>query len=588
MHNNQSGNDENRLKAVKALLSPDVTRDEVLEKFVHLAAQVLGISGSFISIIDDKNQYIKVSRNFNLKESAREVSLCRHVIDGDGQLVVQDTLQDNRFTFHPLVEGEPHIRFYAGVSLSNLEGLVLGTLCVTDTKPHTFSDEQLDTLKSLAKLVSSFLDAWNLASFTDLITLLPNRPRLIRDMQQLAVNNPDRRFRLILIDCLDIPQAYELSRTFGIAPVENLLRQIAGLVGVRLQLQSDDMLYSFAPGRFALIQPYLGGYNAQSTVEVLTSLKADLADNITIDIDVYTGETEFVSRDIDANEVVRQAVSALHECIHQNMGAMTFDHAYDSRRTEDFLIMNDLAQALKKDEGLYLAYQPKVCLKTGKTVGLEALIRWHHPERGELFPADFIPLAIKTNLISVLTDWVIDRVIIQLKKWNNEFELIPVSVNVSERDFSRPEFASGLASKMQAAALPTALLGIECLENELITESDIAINGLEALKAQGFVISLDDFGTGYSNISYLQEIPLDVIKVDMSLIGRMDGDHASRIIVRSIIMMLKELNYTVLAEGVETEATLSLLKQYGCDQIQGYFFSKPLPASDIEHWLLQK
>lgn len=588
MHDNQSGNDENRLKAVKALLSPDITRDEVLEKFVHLAAQTLGISGSFISIIDDKNQYIKVSRNFNLKESSRDVSLCRHVIDGDGQLVVQDTLQDSRFTSHPLVEGEPHIRFYAGVSLSNLEGLVLGTLCVTDTQPHTFSDEQLETLKSLARLVTSFLDAWNLASFTDLITHLPNRPRLIRDMQQLAVSNPNRRFRMVLIDCIDIPQAYELSRTFGIAPVENLLRQIAGLVSVRLQLQPDDMLYSFAPGRFALIQPYLGGYNAQSTIEVLTNLKADLADNITIDIDVYAGETEFVSRDIDANEVVRQAVSALHECIHQNSGAMTFDHAYDSRRTEDFLIMNDLAQALKKDEGLYLAYQPKVCLKTGKTVGLEALIRWHHPEKGELFPADFIPLAVKTNLISVLTDWVIDRAIIQLKQWNNEFELIPVSVNVSERDFSRAEFASDLASKMQAAKLPTSLLGVECLENELITESDVAINGLEALKEHGFIISLDDFGTGYSNISYLQEIPLDVIKIDMSLIGRMDSDHASRIIVRSIIQMLKELNYTVLAEGVETEATLSLLKQHGCDQIQGYFFSKPLPASDIEHWLLQK
>jgi len=588
VHDNQSGNEENRLKAVKALLSPDVTRDEVLEKFVQLAAQALGISGSFISIIDDKNQYIKVSRNFNLKASSRDVSLCRHVIDGDGQLVIQDTLQDNRFSFHPLVEGEPHIRFYAGVSLCNVEGLVLGTLCVTDTQPHTFNDAQLETLKSLARLVTSFLDAWNLASFTDLITHLPNRPRLLRDMQQLAVSKPDRRFRLILIDCIDIPHAYELSRTFGIAPVENLLRQIAGLVSARLELESDDMLYSFAPGRFALIQPYLEGYTAQSTIDVLKNLKADLADNITIDIDVYAGETEFVSREIDANEIVRQAVSALHECIYQNCGAMTFDHSYDSRRTDDFLIMNDLAQALKKDEGLYLAYQPKVCLKTGRTVGLEALIRWHHPERGELFPADFVPLAVKTNLISVLTDWVIDRVIVQLKTWKQEYQLIPVSVNVSERDFSRPGFAADLASKMQAADLPTSFMGVECLENELITESHVAINGLEALRTEGFVISLDDFGTGYSNISYLQEIPLDVIKVDMSLINRMDNDQASRVIVRSIIQMLKELNYTVLAEGVETEATLSLLKQYGCDQIQGYFFSKPLPASEIEHWLLQK
>jgi len=116
----------------------------------------------------------------------------------------------------------------------------------------------------------------------------------------------------------------------------------------------------------------------------------------------------------------------------------------------------------------------------------------------------------------------------------------------------------------------------------------VAIKGLEALKSHGFMISLDDFGVGYSNISYLQDIPLDVIKIDRSLISRMGEDDASKIIVRCIIGMLKELNYTVLAEGVEAEATLGLLKTYGCDQIQGYFFSKPLPASDIEHWLYPK
>lgn len=159
MHNEQNGSDEKRLNAIKALLTPDEARDEVLEKFVHLASQVLGISGSFISIIDDHNQYIKASRNFDLKQSTRDESLCRHVIDGEGQLVVVDTLLDPRFAVHPFVEGEPHIRFYAGVSLENLDGAVLGTLCVTDTQPHTFCSEKLDTLKLLARLVTSFLDA---------------------------------------------------------------------------------------------------------------------------------------------------------------------------------------------------------------------------------------------------------------------------------------------------------------------------------------------------------------------------------------------------------------------------------------------
>ncbi len=588
MHNEQNGSDVKRLSAIKALLSPDETRDEVLERFVNLASEVLGISGSFISIIDDHNQYIKASRNFDLQQSTRDESLCRHVIDGEGHLVVVDTLLDERFVTHPFVKGDPHIRFYAGVSLQNLEGSVLGTLCVTDTEPHPFTDEKLTVLRSLATLVTSFLDAWNNAGFTDVITHLPNRPRLLRDIQQLTLTAPHSRFRLILIDCIDIIRAYELSRAVGIAPMEKLLKQMAEDVAHRLNLAEKETLYSFAPGRFAIIQPWSGRYTAQNMVDLFTGLKADLAENITLDLDVHTGETEFVPAQMDANETMRQALSALHEAVDENISAMVFDESYDTRRTEDFMIMNDLAQALHKNEELYLAWQPKICLRTGKTVGLEALIRWNHPERGELFPSEFIPLAGKTNLISDLTNWVIDHTIEQLARWNREYDLIPVSINVSERDFSKADFADNLLAKLTAAQLPASIMGIECLENELITRSDVGIKGLEALKSHGFVISLDDFGVGYSNISYLQDIPLDVIKIDRSLISRMGEDEASKIIVRCIIQMLKELNYTVLAEGVETESTLALLKSYGCDEIQGYFFSKPLPASDIEHWLYQK
>ena len=588
MHNEQNGSDVKRLSAIKALLSPDETRDKVLERFVNLASQVLGISGSFISIIADHNQYIKASRNFDLKQSTRDESLCRHVIDGDGHLVVVDTLLDERFVTHPFVKGEPHIRFYAGVSLQNLDGATLGTLCVTDTQPHSFSEEKLVTLRSLATLVTSFLDVWNNAGYADVITHLPNRPRLIRDIQQLTLTAPHSRFRLILIDCLDIIRAYELTRAVGIGPMEKLLKQMAQDVAHRLNLAENDTLYSFAPGRYAIVQPYSGRFTAHNLPDLFKGMKADLSENITLDLDVFAGETEFVPGKMDANETVRQAVSALHEGIDENISAMCFEQSYDSRRTDDFMIMNDLAQALNKDEELYLAWQPKVCLKTGKTVGLEALIRWNHPERGELFPSEFIPLAGKTNLISDLTNWVIDHTVEQLARWNREYDLIPVSINVSERDFAKADFADKLVAKLAAAQLPNAILGIECLENELITKSDVAIKGLVALKSRGFVISLDDFGTGYSNISYLQDIPLDVIKIDRSLISRMGEDDASKIIVRCIIQMLKELNYTVLAEGVEAEATLGLLKAYGCDQIQGYFFSKPLPASDIEHWLYPK
>ncbi|WP_187487724.1 EAL domain-containing protein [Duffyella gerundensis] len=585
MHNNQSDTEKSRLRAVNTLLSPDETRDEALDKFVRLASRVLGISGSFISIIDDNNQYIKASQNFDLKQSTRGDSLCRHVVDGNGELVVEDTLLDDRFVSHPFVTGQPFMRFYAGVSLTNEDGFVLGTLCVTDIEPRVFSDEQLITLKFLSELVTSFLDAWSHAGFVDVITNLPNRQRLVRDIQQLALDNPDQSHKLMLIDCIEIQRAYELARTVGTGPAEQLLKHIAISVFHRLKMNGETTLYAFAPGRFAIVQPSETALQAQDVVNTLSNMNADLGENISIALEVFTGETEFLPGQLSANEALRQAVSALHEGIHTNVTAMPFDTSYDSRRTDDFLIMNDLASALKMDEDLYLVYQPKICLHSGKTVGLEALIRWDHPLRGELFPSQFIPLAKKTNLLSELTDWVINRVIAQLKTWNQEYTLIPVSINASERDFSKPGFADALAAKLQDAQLPASVMGIECLENELVTESRVAVEGLQSLKAHGFDISLDDFGIGYSNISYLQDLPLDVVKIDMSLITRLANDATSRIIVSNIIRMLKELNYTVLAEGVETEATLTLLKQYGCDQVQGYFCSKPIPASDIEHWL---
>ncbi len=401
MQNDQIGNRESRLNAVKALMSPDESRDEVLETFVHLAGDLLGISGSFISIIDDNNQYIKAARNFALKQSTRQDSLCRHVIDGEGELVITDTLLDSRFSAHPFVQGEPHIRFYAGVALANHEGSVVGTLCVTDVQPHDFNPLKLSILKSLANLVTSFLDAWSHAGFADMITHLPNRQRLIRDIQQLTLTNPGQSFRLIVIDCIDIPRAYELARTVGTAPVEKLLRQMAALISHRLDLNADEKLYAFAPGRFAVVQEVKGRFTAASVVDVLKEMNADLGENISIDLEVFTGETVFIPGDMPINEILRQAASALHEAIGENVSAMSFHESYDTRRTEDFLMMNDLATALKKDEGLYLAYQPKVCLKSGRTVGLEALIRWNHPDRGELFPSAFIPLAKKPTFYPI-------------------------------------------------------------------------------------------------------------------------------------------------------------------------------------------
>lgn len=580
-----SDGDDCRTRTLHALRSNDESRDDVLRQFVRLASQALGIPGSFISVLDDEMQHVKAAQNFTLTQSSRQDSLCRHAVDSDSTVVVPDTLLDTRFAEHPLIVGAPFIRFYAGVPLKSSTGLILGTLCVTDTAPHPFNADQVAMLKMLAALVMSFLEAWYSAGFADSVTGLPNRQRLIRDLQFLAASGDTTPRRLVLIDCIDMPRAYELARSMGMGPVESLLKDVATLLPLRLRPAPGEMLYTVATGRFALLTRQESRLTASWVANKLAGISADLGDGLSVALMTHTGEASFNTGEMPAQEILRRAVSALHEAITRDVASMPFSEATDTRHTQDFTLMHDLAIAIRQDKGLWLAYQPKICLHSGKPIGLEALIRWQHPQRGELSPAQFLPFAVQTELLSELTTWVTEHAIARLSRLRNSYIQLPITINVSSSDFSRDGFADELEEQMIRAKLPVSLLGIECLETERILESATAMRGLEMLKLRGFGISLDDFGTGYSNISYLRRIPLDVIKLDRSLISEISSDTASRVIARSIIAMLKDLDYMVLAEGVENAETDTALTEFGCDQAQGFFYSRPLPEAALDEWL---
>ncbi|BCQ42422.1 sensor domain-containing phosphodiesterase (plasmid) [Erwinia rhapontici] len=580
--------DEDKKKSALGLLSGDDShRDEILRKFVALASQVLGIPGSFVSVLDDEFQHIKASKNFDLRKSTLEDAFCRHTVAKGMVLVCPDTLLDPRFRNNPLTTGAPYIRFYAGAPLVTRDAVIIGTLCVTDTAPHAFDTAQEQTLQLLASVVTGYLEAWHSAGYVDVVTHLPNRQRLVRDVERLSGKPHDNSYRIILIDCIDMPRAYDMARSLGIAAVETLLRDMAVLLRLRLKLNTTDVLYTVATGRFALLTPDDGRFTAENLNHRLHGISVQIMDNITIDLQVSTGDVSFFpgAATVSATETLRKAISALHEAIAAGTGSMSYDETNDFRRSSDFSLRNDLAGALEGNEGLYLVYQPKISLKTGKPVGLEALIRWKHPVRGELSPAEFVHLAEATSLMGRLTDWVIDAVVRQLKAWSKTCFALPVSVNVSVSDISRPRFADRLEDKLLAHGLHTESLGIECLETEKILESPQAMEGLDMLKLRGFTISIDDFGSGYSNINYLHSIPMDVIKLDRSLISRICTDTASRIIARHVISLLKELDYVVLAEGVEDESTAVSLKALGCDEAQGFYYSRPLPVPLIDNWL---
>lgn len=574
-----------RLAALEMLRKEDETRDAALAEFASLAREIMAVEGCFITTFDDHYQYIKYVENIPFAHSQIPIdqTLCQYSLKSRQTIICTDTRLDERFNQQWLVKSGD-ILFYASAPLMTSDGVVLGTLCVTQPQPTMPTAQQIASFQRIAHLATRYLETSYAVGRIDALTGLPNRQMLMKEMERLIQSKDPGRYGLIIFDCIDMPRAYELARYLGLAAVEKLLRSFAPLLRMRLKLKAETTLYAFATGRFAVL---VNSHSAQALMrraEKLPGTQAKIAGDIDINLTIHTGYVHFTARD-DAQEIVRQGISALHEAIRQNIPLFQFNALLDHQRNKDFKLLYDLSEAIKSTGQLYLAYQPKISLKSGKTVGVEALLRWEHPQLGNITPTVIVALAEKTSLMTDITHWVIKTVIARQQSWKQRGIHLPISVNVTVSDFSRSGFADTLFTQLSNAGLTSADIRIECLETERVLESEAALKELNRLKQLGFIILLDDFGAGYSNISYLRRIPIDIIKLDRSLVSQMATDPESRIIARNVITMLKELNFIVLAEGIEDRETARMLESYGCDEAQGYFFSRPLLAQDIPGWL---
>lgn len=512
-----SRDESKRLAAIDLLKNPDKGRDDALKKYTHLICQLLNMPMGFVSVLDEEKQYIKSAQNVAVTEISLSEAFCVQTQEQSKTFICHDTHQHPTFRDYRVVKEAPFIRFYAGCPLKTQDGVSIGTLCILDTQPRELSDEQLDLFEKIAGLISDFLASWHSVGYLDIVTLLPNRQRLLKDIEV----STEGAFRLVIIDCIDMPLAYEMARTLGMTAVENLLRNMAAELQIRLPLEGP--LYAVAVGRFAFFTHKEKTRTLEDISQSLQGIQARLTPEVRLDLDIHMGDSGLCDKSLTSNEILRRAVSALHEGISQGRRFTVYDDALDSRKKTDFSLLTEVIQALKENQGLYLVYQPKISLVTGHVTGAEALLRWKHPKNGEVLPGVFIPLVEKTSLMRELTAWVIDHTIVQLSAWQSRGLYLPVSINLAASDFSRPDFCDELEQKMLDARLDPALLGVECLETEKMLESPAALIGLDMLKQRGFKISLDDFGSGYNNINYLRQIPIDIIKLDRSIVSKVAG-----------------------------------------------------------------
>ncbi|WP_039058142.1 sensor domain-containing phosphodiesterase [Enterobacter sp. Bisph1] len=575
-----------RLAALELLSKEDDSRDAALAEFARLASEVMGVEGCFITTFDDIYQYIKYVKNVPIEHVKIRIehTMCQYSLQSCQTVISSDTRLDDRFNQQPLVKNG-NIVFYASAPMINKEGTVLGTLCVSHPETCTPTSRQITNFQRVAALATVYLESCYTHGLIDALTGLPNRPFLQKEMERLTREKASGSYALMIFDCLDMHRAYELSRYLGVEALEKMLRSFGSLLRQRLRLKDETTLYAFTTGRYAVLVETNYALTLAKRAEKLPGIKATVTGDIDINLTVHAGYVKFSPAEDSVPEIVRQGISALHEAMREKIRVLQFNPILDHKRNRDFKLLYDLSEAIKAADQLHLVYQPKISLCSGKTEGVEALLRWTHPQLGPVSPAVIVALAEKTTLMSDLTQWVIRSVIAQLKQWKQQGIQLPVSINVTVSDFSHPGFADELENTVLAAGLFTSDIHIECLETEKVLESDTALEELDRLRLHGFTILLDDFGAGYSNISYLRRIPIDVIKLDRSLVSQVTTDTGSRIIARNVIMMLKELHYVVLAEGIEDIETARMLEEYGCDEAQGYLFSHPLAPEEIANWL---
>ena len=416
----------------------------------------------------------------------------------------------------------------------------------------------------------------------DAMTHLPNRLLLKVRLDHAAAQarRDGRRLALVILG-LDGFQA--VNDSLGHLVGDDVLRSVAArlISGV----PPGDTVARLAGDEFAVLLENVAdsgeaGRTARTLLESVSRPMASRGSEV-----VLTGSAGislFPEDGGDFDALLRNANIALHRAKETGRNLCEFYTADLTRRaTERFEVEGDLRRAFRRRE-LLLLYQPQISLRTRQVVGVEALVRWQHPERGLLLPGDFIRIAEESGLIEQLGTWALRETCLQARAWQEEgLPPFRVAVNVSPREIPRGELVGEVAAVLGETGLDPALLELEITEGFLMHRPDDALTTLMSLKALGVTLAVDDFGTGFSSLSHLKQYPIDRLKIDQSFVQDIAVNPDDEAIVRSIITLGRGLNLKVVAEGVETEEQAVFLRAHRCDEVQGYFFSRPLPAAEM-------
>ncbi len=565
--------------------SRDITERKRVEAELRLAARVFENSREAIMITDADNRILSVNRAFiDITGYAAE-----DVIGQTPQLLASGRHDRDFFQtmWHAVVtEGHWQGELWNRRKNGEIYPEWLGITAVYDARGHLthyvaiFSD--LSERKATA-------DQIEFLAHHDPLTALPNRV-LLYDRLEQALTQAERQRTAVALLMLDIDRFKLVNDSLGHEIGDQLLQAVA--MRLRQQVRDTDTISRQASDEFLILLPETGLEGAERVVDnVLKCLKNEpfkIADH-TLNLTASVGLSLYPAYGRDSDSLLKQAGIALDYA--KNGGGNTY-RFYAASMNVDTLerlhLETSLRLALDRGEFL-LYYQPQFAMDSGLIVGAEALLRWQHPEWGLVVPGRFIPVAEDSGLIVPIGEWVLREACRQARAWRDAgLRSITVAVNLSAMQFKRSDLLATVTHALQESGLAPDFLELELTESILIQDVDSALKVVRQMRAMGVKLSIDDFGTGYSSLSYLQKLAVHKLKIDQSFIRGLSGnDTDSAAIIRAIIQMAHSLKLLTVAEGVETGQQLSFLRHHRCDEMQGYYLGRPMPALEFAAWLAE-
>jgi len=423
-------------------------------------------------------------------------------------------------------------------------------------------------------------------AYHDLLTDLPNQT-LFTERLTHAIKVAEHARHQVAVIAMDIDRFQVINESLGHDIGNELLVAFAGFLSNLVN--EGDTIARISGNEFAILLE--SPASIEEINQVISSLNQSLKENTfelvgkKVFISLSTGVAIYPEDDVDAGNLMQCANSAMRKAKALG-GDQEHFYTHDmNRRVDDRLQMEaDLHNALEHDE-LEIFYQPQVDTESRKVVAVEALVRWRHKKHGLVPPIRFIPLAEETGLIQPLGKYVLEHAIKQTRHWNQQGHELSVGINLSARQFMQPDLVTQIAQLIQKYGMNPGNIDLEITETIAMQDAENSINKMHQLKELGVKLSMDDFGTGYSSLSYLHRFPLDVLKIDRSFVKDILGSSDEGAIARAVIAMAHSMSLKVIAEGVENEEQFEFLKSHGCEVVQGYLISRPLPPDELEGFL---